>query len=470
MMIKEVDSKIQDFADVESICPRDIIKKRVAGLLGKDYEKGIFLDKRQILRPKHRICQNTECVSSNVKFNGYRESESFIVKQLNLTIKVGQCECNDCGHRWSVDVGDMHQLFETFKDMVRDFASEIRAEKNSLYCTAGLIGTLIGKRYSHMSIDRWFKARTQVLQENKVSSCSGYYFYDEQEVRAAGKTIQRLVLRDAKTSQLIAEEIKDDKKKDTIKEFLSRNLENKPKIAMIVDGDSSYPDIITHDLKMSYQLDIRHLFDNIRKTFKDECAYGVGHKKLHMADELKKQELYDVFYPRKELIFFIKNGLKKLDMIKDRSLKEETDDKLQKELMSLKKERRKKRRRKDFVHEHKNYSLIEASKKLDSVKILKNYYPKDVKKTIDNIAKDWDHYALFLKDTNVPPTSNGIEQYFSSTLRRSEKKKFRTLDSLLDFLRIQRIKNSNNFLDIISILGMNFMQILRMFMEIFLII
>ena len=67
-------------------------------------------------------------------------------------------------------------------------------------------------------------------------------------------------------------------------------------------------------------------------------------------------------------------------------------------------------------------------------------------------------------------TSNGIEQYFSSTLRRSEKKKFRTLDSLLDFLRIQRIKNSNNFLDIISVLGLNFMQILRMFMEAFLII
>src|SRR3989338_4842959 len=110
MMIKEVDSKIQDFADVENICPRDIIKKRVAGLLGKDYEKGIILDKRQILRPKHRICQNTECVSSKVKFNGYRKSDSFITKQLNMTIKVGQCECNDCGHRWSVDMGDMFQL------------------------------------------------------------------------------------------------------------------------------------------------------------------------------------------------------------------------------------------------------------------------------------------------------------------------------------------------------------------------
>ena len=415
MMIKEVDSKIQDFADVENICSRSIIKKRIAGLLGKDYEKGILLDKQQILRPNHRTCQNPECTSTDVKFNGYHESESFIAKQLNITIKVGQCECNDCGHRWSVDVSDMYKIFETLKEKVRDFASEIRAEKNSLYCTADLIETLIGKRYSHMSIDRWFKARTQVLQENKASSCSGYYLYDEQEVRAAGKTMQRLALRDAKTGQLIAEEVKNDKKKDTIIEFLTRNLRDKLKIAMIVDGDSSYPDIIIHDLKMNYQLDIRHLFDNIRKSFKDECAYGVGHKKLHMADELKKQELYDIFYPRKELIHFVKEGLKELDKIRNRSLKEEKDVEMQRELTKLKNERRKKRRRKGFVHEHKGYTLKEASKKLDSVKTLKNYYPKDVKRVIDKIEKDWEHYTLFLKDTNVPPTSNGIERYFSST-------------------------------------------------------
>ena len=122
------------------------------------------------------------------------------------------------------------------------------------------------------------------------------------------------------------------------------------------------------------------------------------------------------------------------------------------------------------MHEHKDYTLKEARKKLDYVKTLKNYYPKDVKKVIDKIEKDWEHYTLFLKDTNIPPTSNGIEQYFSSTLQRSEKKKFRTIDSLIDFLRIQRIKKSNIFLDLISVLGLNFMQILRMFMEAFLII
>ena len=40
MMIKEVDSKIQDFADVENICPRDIIKKRVLVYWVKIMRKG----------------------------------------------------------------------------------------------------------------------------------------------------------------------------------------------------------------------------------------------------------------------------------------------------------------------------------------------------------------------------------------------------------------------------------------------
>ena len=266
----------------------------------------------------------------------------------------------------------------------------------------------------------------------------------------------------------IAEEIKDDKKKEIIREFLVRNLENKPKISMIVDGDTSYPEIITEDLGMNYQIDIRHLFDNIRKAFKEECAYGVGHKKLHLMDELKKQELYNVFYPRRELISFVRGGLKRLDKIKDEDKREEKDVELQKKLMELKNERKKKRRRKDYVHEHKKHTLNKAKKKFDSVKMLRSYYPKELQKWIDKIEEDWEHYTLFLVDRNVPPTSNGIEGYFSSTLQRSEKKKFRNLDSLNEFLKIQRIKQSGLFLSLISALGLNFIEIIGLFLETFL--
>jgi len=387
-----------------------------------------------------------------------------------MGIKVGQCECNDCGLRWSVNAGELYNLLEEFKEQIREFAAQIRSEKNSLYNTADLVSLIIGKTYSHMSIDRWHKDRTKNLEEKEIKDedYSGYYLYDEQEVRAGGKKKQRLALRDIAIKQPIAEEIKDDKKKETIREFLVRNLEDKPKKSMIVDGDTSYPDIITNDLCMDYQLDIRHLFDNIRKAFKEECAYAVGHKKLHLMDELKKQELYDIFYPRKELISFVKGGLKKLDKIKDKEKREENDVELQKKLMKIKNERRKKRRRKSYVHEHKNHTLNKARKKFDFVKKLKSYYPKKAQEWIGKIETDWEHYTLFLVDRNVPPTSNGIEGYFSSTLQRSEKKKFRNLNSLNEFLKIQRIKKSGVFLSLISVLGLNFIDIIRLFLETFL--
>jgi len=470
MLIKEVDSKINNFVDTETVSPKAIIRKRIADLIDKDYRKEIFLDKKNILRPRHRICISPKCRSTNIKYNGYHQSKSFILKKLNMEIKAGQCECKECELRWTVDAGELYLLLEEFKEQIREFATQIRSEKNSLDKTSNLIATLIGKEYSHESINRWYKARTNHLQEKKIGDedCSGYYVYDEQEVKAGGKKKQRLTLRDLRIKQPIAEEIKDDKKKEAIREFLVRNLENKLRIAMIVDGDTSYPDIITNDLGMNYQLDIRHLFDNIRKAFKEECAYGVGHKKLHLMDELKKQELYDVLYPRKELVSFVKRGLKRLGKIKDEGKREEKDVELQKKLMKLKNERRKKRRRKDYVHEHKKHTLNKARKKFNFVKKLKSYYPKKVQEWIDKIEGDWEHYTLFLVDRNVPPTSNWIEGYFSSTLQRSEKKKFRNLDSLNEFLKIQRIKQSGVLLSLISVLGLNFIEIIGLFLETFL--
>ena len=103
-------------------------------------------------------------------------------------------------------------------------------------------------------------------------------------------------------------------------------------------------------------------------------------------------------------------------------------------------------------------------------KVWNQYLTKNVRHWVDNIEKDWKHYTLFLVDKSVPPTSNFIEQYYSATLQKSEKKKFRNLDSLNEFLKIQRIKQSGTFLSLISVLGLNFIEIIGLFLETFLVI
>jgi len=472
MLIKEVESKLEDFFEADDFSSRDIVKKRFAALInsqGKDFRKDIFLDKKGILRQKSRVCMNPNCRSTNVKCNGFHESGSFILKKIGMSLKIGQFECLDCGMRWSIDANEIFELLEQFKEQIRNLAVGVKSNKVSLINTTEIIESAWGKKYSHMSISRWYKGRTSVMQEPTISNedCSGYYAYDEQEVSAGGKRLQRLTLRDLKLKQPVAEELASDKSKESIQGFLVRSLKDKPAKAIVVDGDISYPNIITSDLKMDYQLDIGHLFANIKKAFKEECGYTVGHKRLHLADELKKQELFDIFYPRNELIAFVKRGLKTLSKIKDPVAREGKDVELQKKLLELKLERKKARRRKNHVSEHKNYTLIKARKKFEVVKTLYQYYPKPIQKLIGRIEKDWNHYALFLVDRNVPPTSNYIEQYYSSTLQWSDKKEFRNKGQLNEFIRLERIKKAGIFSELLTQTGLNLIELIGVFMMAF---
>lgn len=468
MLYNEVDAKLDYFLDGNIPSKQDILRKRFDDLRkGSKQKKGLFLDIKGILRQRDRLCPN--CFSTRTRKNGYHRSKSFLLKNIGISVNIGQHKCLDCGLSWSVDVNQLFDLLESFKEEMRKFGALLKSEKNSLHKAGRLLSQVIGKQYSHMSIKRWHQKHTKNIEEPNISNedFSGYYVHDEQATKTGGKKKQRLMLRDITHKYPLAEEIADDKSKETIKKFLIGNLMDKKRIAMIVDENLSYPDIITKDLKMKYQFDLRHLFDHITEEYREECGYKRGHKQyLHLCDELKKQELFDVFYPREKLVSFVEKGVKELDKITDEDKKDEQDIELQKELKKLKHERRKKRRRKGYTHEHKNYTLEEAKKKFEKVKQLKQYYPKLLQKRIDKIEKNWEHYTLFLVDRNVPPTSNLAEQYFSSTLQRSEKKKFRSDDSLNEFLKIERLKKRGMLSALLC--GLSFIEILGLFLELFL--
>lgn len=465
MLFNEVDAKLDYFMSGEKLSVKEIFEKRFAELRKNNVsKKGLFLDLDDVLRERDPICSN--CSSSKVRKNGYHVSKSALLEKLGFSIKIGQYECLDCGCCWSVDATQLFELLDYFKQEVRKLAVLIRSEKNSLDKTSLLLKKFVGKKYSHTSIKRWYDQQTTNIEEPNDKTFSGYYVYDEQEVKVEGEKKQRLVLRDVTHEQPFAEKVSNDKEKETIRKFLVENLNDKKHVSLTVDGDQSYPSIITEDLKMNYQNDIPHLFKNVTKDFRNECSYGLGRKHLHLMDELKKQEFFDIFYPREELITFVKEGLKKLNKIKDENCKEEKDQELQKKLKKLKYERKKKRRRKNYVHEHKNYTVEEAKKKFEKIKLLKSFYPKPVQARINKIEKEWEHYILFLVDRNVPPTSNLAEQYYSSTLQRSEKKKFRNEETINKFLKIERLKKAGILPILLS--GLSFIEILELFLELFL--
>jgi len=319
MLFNEVDAKLDYFMNGEKPSVKEIFEKRFAELRkNSESKKGLFLDKDDVLRERSPVCSG--CSSVKVRKNGYHLSGSSFLKKLGFSIKIGQYECLNCKCSWSVDATQLFELLNYFKREVRKLAVLIRSEKNSLNKTSLLLEKFVDKNYSHTSIKRWYDQQTMNIEELNNKIFSGYYVYDEQEVKVGGEKKQRLVLRDVTHERPFAEGITDDKEKETIRKFLMKNLKGKKRVSLTVDGDQSYPSIITKDLKMNYQNDIVHLFKNIIKDFRNECGYGLGKKHLHLMDELKKQELFDIFYPRKELITLIKNGLKKIRQDKRRKL------------------------------------------------------------------------------------------------------------------------------------------------------
>ena len=77
-------------------------------------------------------------------------------------------------------------------------------------------------------------------------------------------------------------------------------------------------------------------------------------------------------------------------------------------------------------------------------------------------------YTLFLVDRNVPPTSNYIEQYYSSTLQWSEKKEFRNKEQINEFIRLERIKKAGIFSDLLTKTCLNFIELIGVFVITFL--
>ena len=46
------------------------------------------------------------------------------------------------------------------------------------------------------------------------------------------------------------------------------------------------------------------------------------------------------------------------------------------------------------------------------------------------LEKNWESLTAFLHVEGLPPTNNGVEQYYADTLTKTDKKRFRSLEAI----------------------------------------
>ena len=141
------------------------------------------------------------CGSSHVIKQEYYERNPILGEFGPQKIYLRRYLCKKCNKKFITPldsvVNPKYRYASVFKDST---ASIIGIGYHSLRRTAEELRIFLGISPSHQTIDRWIKSYNNVNEtsiENKTSSYSGYYCYDEEYIRINGHKCYRLTLYDS---------------------------------------------------------------------------------------------------------------------------------------------------------------------------------------------------------------------------------------------------------------------------------
>ena len=110
---------------------------------------------------------------------------------------------------------------------------------------------------------------------------SGVAAYDEDILLKTAKNVAKLTIIDAVNGYAIKEEVRENKKSDTIKSFLKDGLKNKDLFAIVTDCDLNYPDIIKFNFPgILHQLCVSHFNGIIEGDLRKAAGLNYSKKKI----------------------------------------------------------------------------------------------------------------------------------------------------------------------------------------------
>lgn len=410
------------------------------------------------------------CNSTRVVHNGNDKCKSKFVEELGLVIKRGKFKCKTCHHTWTTYYKDAELFVQQYKQLINTTVFNLCCNDLSLDKIVEHISTVFSKKISHEWVRQLYINAAKTIEQKKVLQTSGIFHYDEQYTKVNKKEYVRVVVIDSITKKVIFDETTDNSRIETLKDKINMKMLPYKKEAFVVDLALGYPAMLKDlfpDIKVQWCL--FHLNKLIIKDFESSKKLNkYGRKILPLQEIYNQYLLFDLFFNHKVELNFLKRQLKKLSEKREILKSYEEKDlisfyemKLISEFSEFRKSLKKHRRK------YKNKYLLRRIKQ-ESLEILKklvreiSFFPKQVQKRIKRIRKNFDKLTLFQENPLIPPTNNTIEQYYSATLQKTKKKKFRCKESLHLKLKITREKWNQT----LENLKFNFLEFLQLFAKI----
>jgi len=434
-------------------------------------QDNIILTKDNKLQLISRKCPN--CQKPDIIFNGSKQDNRIIVKEIGLTLYKGQYLCKNCKTTGIVRSEELDEWIKQFKEIIRNTVISLAANKLSFEKISQHIKDIFGKNISIEWVRQIYRRAIKKLRRSKPKRVSGYFNYDEQHLKRNGKEVVRITIIDAITKTIILDKKFEDKTKKTISMAIKKALRKYEKQVkcFICDMDDKYPAILEelYGKEVKLQWCVFHLFKHINNEFTEGCGYGKAKRKLSLMNEYNKMSLFNIFFNHDRELYFLKRLMKKLEQRKsllDKSSlqKEEKEnvileyeDTLRKEYREYCRTLKKNRRRKDFA-KLKKRTYKKALALLYQINTIVGLYPKKLISRIKRIIEHWDKFSLGLIDRKVPLTNNNLEQYYSAKLHQVEKKRFRSDEAIEARLKVSVLRNNSR-----KLFGkINFIKFLRL--------
>jgi len=329
-----------------------------------------------------------ECGRISTCKQEFREKNPVLPIMGKTKVYVRRYKCK-CGKKFEVKLKNLLKANETISHVIKDKLRET-AKKGykSLRDLAKDLEIHANIKISHQTIKNILSQNVDDEIKNDTQYFSTYYGYDEQFLRKKPYRVYRLLLYDALYDVPIAEKIVKTRSKIVIKHFIEDNLKNQPRKAIVTDHFKLYRKLMT-ELGFNHQLCIFHLFQMITKKH-------IGYLKSKKVSKIDK-------------------------MISCRYMTE-------------------------FREIFRSWTLEESKNKLDIILTKLEKMPDFLSRFIQRkVITDFDKLTNFLKDGLIPSTSNCCESYFSKTLPKSNKNRFRTNNGYLSYLYYYMQKSIETF-------------------------
>lgn len=374
------------------------------------------------------FCPN--CNSKNISLCGWYRCEDKLILELGLEVKQSHYTCNDCGCTFSTP-------FEEIQDFKRKLKKYLKEQSFELFnrgMSFGGIAEQLSKDFisiSEETVRMYYYSICREYRNKKTLKASGYFYVDCQFLKKKGQNMCRLSVIDAIYKNCIVDiRIPAESVEEVVNELRLRLLPYKKK-CFIVDGKIGLEEALKEEFGVDVQVCVYHtnarIIDDYVKT------YGVN---IGLLQTRNMYSLLTILTNHDAEVNFLNRKLNELENFKKQlgNTSEEFwkksvaahENKLLQEFRDFRRSLKRYRRKQDKYLIRRNMNEIKDKIKQAEILLTEK---KEIKR-LKIVKEKLDSFTVFLKDNQVPPTNCGVEHYYSKTLTKTDKKRFKSNDAM----------------------------------------